>query len=76
MPQEVVKLHLKGLLKLMGIEYPKVYDVGRTFVSVCIQRGIGLDSAILSKISEISSDLAEKRAPRFIWRLIIANKML
>lgn len=63
--QEVVELYLKGLLKFMGVEYPKMHDVGRTFASVCIQRGIGLDQKILTKISEISLDLAEKRAPAF-----------
>jgi len=40
--QEVVELSLKGLLKLMGIEYPKVHDIGDTFARVAGKRRLTL----------------------------------
>lgn len=37
--QEVVELSLKGLLKIMEIEYPKVQDLGRFFNGLDSKRG-------------------------------------
>jgi len=67
--QEVVELCLKGLLKAMGIEYPKVHDVGNVFEQACIQKGIEINSQLLQEIKDISSDLAEKRAPAFYMEI-------
>lgn len=63
--QEVVELSLKGLLKTMGIEYPKSHDVSNVFEKACIQKGIDIDEELLQEIKNISFDLAEKRAPAF-----------
>ena len=63
--QEVVELCLKSLLKTMGIEYPKVHDVGTVFERACSQKGIDIDEELLREIKAISFDLAEKRAPAF-----------
>ena len=40
--QDSVELTLTGALKIMGIEYPKVHDVGKVFSEVVqIKRGGG-----------------------------------
>ena len=38
--QEVVELVLKGALKILGIEYPKIHDVGKIFEQM-VKRKIG-----------------------------------
>lgn len=38
--QESVELTLKGALMILGIEYPKVHDVGKVFSEV-VERKIG-----------------------------------
>lgn len=61
--QDVVELALKGLLKRIGIEYPKVHDVGRYVVEILGRRNIEVEAEIAQKIKEISAELTEKRAP-------------
>lgn len=63
--QEVVELSLKGLLKMMGIEYPKAHDVGEVFQSACKEKKLVVDDKLLVEIKEISSRLAKKRSPAF-----------
>ncbi len=63
--QEVVELSLKGLLKLMGVESPKTYDVGDTFAKICAEKKIAIESGILAEIQQISHQLARDRAPAF-----------
>ena len=63
--QEVVELTLKGALKILGVDYPKVHDVAPLFSDQLRQkRGVG-DPAVLQKVEEISLWLAESRAPSF-----------
>ena len=63
--QEVVELTLKGALKILGVDYPKVHDVAPLFSDQIRQkRGVG-DPTVLQKIEEISLWLAESRAPSF-----------
>ena len=63
--QEAVELVLKGALTILGIEYPKIHDVGKVFADV-VQRKVGtMDSEILEKIIHISTRLSEDRAPAF-----------
>ena len=63
--QEGVELTLKGALKILGVEYPKVHDVAPLFSDQLRQkRGVG-DPAVLQKVEEISLWLAESRAPSF-----------
>lgn len=63
--QESVELILKGALKILGIEYPKIHDVGMLFSEV-VQRKIGdVNISKLGKIVHISTLLCEDRAPAF-----------
>ena len=56
--QEAVELVLKGALTLLGIEYPKIHDVGKVFADV-VQRKVGtMESEILEKIIHISTRLS------------------
>lgn len=63
--QEVVELSLKGLLKLMGVESPKIHDVGETFAKICAEKKIAIESGKLAEIQRISHQLARDRAPAF-----------
>ena len=65
--QEVVELTLKGLLKIMGVEFPKVHNVGDIFSRICREKAIEIDSETLTRIDQISSELAEDRAPSFYF---------
>jgi len=65
--QEVVEISLKALLKMMGIEYPKVHDVGSLLEEVIEKRRIKMEGRILKRIKEISSYLARDRAPSFYF---------
>ena len=61
--QEVVKLSLKGLLKLMGVESPKTHEVGDTFAKICTEKKIAIESGKLAEIQQISHQFAHDRAP-------------
>ncbi len=63
--QEVVELSLKGLIKMMGIEYPREHDVGGVFEGVCREKGIEIDVETLDQIKRTSSRLARERVPAF-----------
>jgi len=65
--QEVVEVSLKALLKMMGIEYPKVHDVGNLLEEVIKKRGIKMQGRILERVKKISSYLARDRAPSFYF---------
>jgi len=65
--QETVELVLKGLLCLMGVDYPLVHDVGGLFVRVVRERGVALPEQALTRIEEISAALARRRAPAFYF---------
>ncbi len=60
--QECVEMSLKASLRAMGIEYPKVHEVGR----VLLIEGYRFPAWFrehIEQLAEISRDLAEKRAP-------------
>ncbi len=62
--QETVELALKGLFLYLGVDYPPIHDVGEIVRDILPKRlAIGEDEA--EKIAEISSRLAEERAPAF-----------
>lgn len=63
--QEVIELSLKGLLKMMGVEYPKEHDVGDVFERACQEKGIKVEIETLDRIKRTSSLLARERAPAF-----------
>jgi len=60
--QECVELSLKACLRAVGVEYPKVHDVG-DILKACSVRFPEWMRAHLEEISTISRDLAEKRSP-------------
>ena len=63
--QEVVELTLKGALKFLGVEYPKVHDVGKIFEQTVKKKVSELDEGAIGKIIRISARLAEDRGPSF-----------
>lgn len=63
--QEIVELSLKGLLKAMCMEYPRLHDVGGAFAAAAATKGLGVDAATIDRIRQISSYLARDRAPAF-----------
>ena len=72
--QEVVETALKGLLKMMGVEYPKSHDVGAIFGRVCVERGLEVESKKLAELGDISLYLANERAPAFYVERIYDKK--
>jgi len=72
--QEVVELSLKGLLKIMGVEYPKSHDVGKIFERVCMEKGFRIEQTVLDELNRISSDLASKRGPAFYMEEIFEKQ--
>nr|HID15046.1 HEPN domain-containing protein [Anaerolineae bacterium] len=71
--QEVVELTLKGLIILMGAEYPKVHDPAGGFAQLAQERGLEIPKETLAEIQALSSDLAEKRAPAFYGEISISE---
>lgn len=65
--QEVVELSLKGFLKTLVVDYPKVHDVGEVFSRVVKVKGLKILEATLERIKQISSELAKERAPAFYF---------
>jgi HEPN domain-containing protein len=63
--QEVVELVLKGVLGILGVDYPKIHDVGLIFAKQAIRKSFPISSDVIEKVEEISSWLAEARAPSF-----------
>lgn len=63
--QEIVELSLKGLLKAMCMEYPRLHDVGGAFAAAAATKGLGVDAATIDRIRQISAYLARDRAPAF-----------
>jgi len=63
--QETVELALKGLLIILGIEYPKIHDVGTIFYEQAKAKGIKIEEKDLEKIKFVSSQLAKEREASF-----------
>jgi len=61
--QETVELSMKGILRLIGIEYPKKHDVGDVFIEQMMKYSQDID--VLEKISEISLRLTKEREASF-----------
>jgi len=72
--QEVVEVTLKGLLKIMGVEYPKNHDIGGVFSLVCMEMDLNVKPEELVALKEISSDLAKKRSPAFYMEEIYSKQ--
>ena len=65
--QEVVELALKGALKMLGVDYPKVHDVAPLFSDQLRQKKGVSDPTVLQRIEEASLWLAQSRAPSFYF---------
>ena len=63
--QEVVELIIRAFIKASGYEYPKVHDPAPLLPRIFREKGIDLASTSLQRIQNISSALAEERAPAF-----------
>ena len=72
--QEVVELTLKGGLKILGIEYPKVHDIGKIFARSARSRLDIVDEETLKKIVFISTQLSKDRAPSFYGERLYGRK--
>lgn len=62
--QEVVELSLKGCLRILGIDYPKVHDAGFVFVREASNK-LGIKEDSLKEIERSSKWLSDARAPSF-----------
>jgi len=62
--QEVVELALKGCLRIVGIDFPKVHDAGYVFTKE-VGKKLVFKESTLKEIERISKWLAEARAPSF-----------
>jgi len=65
--QEVVELTLKGALKMLGVDYPRVHDVGSVFSEQVRQKRETVDVKVLEEIEEVSLWLGQARAPSFYF---------
>ena len=70
--QEVVETSLKGMLTLMGVDYPKEHDPSEVFARVVRERGLEVPDETLKEIQTLSADLAGKRAPAFYFEIDIS----
>ena len=52
--QEIVELSLKGIFKIMGIDFPKVHNVAPLFVNLLQEKGIELGKEVYERILSIS----------------------
>ena len=65
--QEVVELALKGALKILGVDYPRVHDVASVFSEQVQQKREAVDAEVLERIEEISLWLGQAQAPSFCF---------
>ena len=63
--QEVVELSLKGGLKILGVDYPKIHDVAPVFSKNAKTKIEKENAAVLQRIEQISKWLGLARAPSF-----------
>ena len=70
--QECVELSLKACLRLVGVEYPKVHDVGDVLRAESMRFPSWFREEV-DRLAEISRDLAEKCSPS-MYGVEIAGK--
>jgi len=66
-------LTLKGLIILMGADYPKVHDPATGFAELVQERELEIPEETLTEIQALSSDPAKKRAPAFYGEISISE---
>lgn len=72
--QESVELALKGMLKILGFEYPKIHHVGDVFKEKIQEKGIRIEKDVLDEIEEISLRLAQAREASFYFEKVFGRK--
>ena len=72
--QEVVELTLKGLLALMGVDYPKEHDPADVFARAVRGRGLPIEKETLEVIQSFSTRLARRRAPAFYFEVRVEEQ--
>jgi HEPN domain-containing protein len=65
--QEVVELALKGGLRLLNLDYPKIHEVSTTFTEQARKKNITVEQTVLQRIEQISSWLSESRTSSFYF---------
>ena len=65
--QEAVELTLKGGLKLLGVDYPRVHDVAPVFSEQARKKLSVTEIEILERIEQVSLWLSQARAPSFYF---------
>ena len=71
--QEVVELAIKGCLRTLGIDFPKVHDAGFVFMKE-VGKKLDFQESTLKEIERISKWLAEARAPSFYGERDFTNE--
>jgi HEPN domain-containing protein len=71
--QEAVELALKGLLRMLGIDYPKHHDVGELFLQQVMDKFPAIKRDILERIKDISKRLSRDRAPAFYFERVYSE---
>ncbi len=72
--QEVVELTLKGLLALMGVDYPKEHDPAGVFAHAVRGQGLPIEENTLQEIQSFSARLARRRAPAFYFEVRVEEQ--
>jgi len=71
--QEAVELMLKGFLQVLGVEYPKVHDVGAIFAERVMIVLPETESALVEQIRDISRRLTNDREPSFYFERLYSE---
>ena len=72
--QEAVELALKGLLALMGVDYPKEHDPADVFARAVREHGLAVEEKTLEEIRIFSARLAHRRAPAFYFEIRVEEQ--
>jgi HEPN domain-containing protein len=65
--QEVVELVLKGGLKILGVDYPRIHDVAPVFSELVKQKIGASDTGVLDRVEQSSLWLSQARASSFYF---------
>ncbi len=63
--QEAIELLYKAFLKSLGIDFPKVHDVGSLVGKILKEKKILMDKEKIEEVIFVSRYLSEKRLPAF-----------
>lgn len=62
---EAAELLLRGALKILGVDYPKVHDVAPLFSEQARKKRVVKDQVVSQRIEAVSLWLAQSRTPSF-----------